>query len=94
MLIKGGYWLGPPHRKARAHPWCGEDDSSEEMITGMGSGKGGIQKQVDVWVENEDVDVAKVDTRSNNSVSQDRVAQAVGILVMLSEYRRSLGWRP
>jgi hypothetical protein len=54
--------------------WYREENGSEEMIMGV---KGSIQKQVDVWVMSEDMDVGKVDTRSNNSVGQDGVAQAV-----------------
>lgn len=47
-----------------------EDNSSEEMIIMPH----GIQKQVDVWVENEDVEAGKQDSRSNASTIVVRAA--------------------
>jgi hypothetical protein len=42
-----------------------EDNSSEEMI--IGGSQMGIQKQVDIWVEKEDLEAGKNGERSNAS---------------------------
>ena len=60
---------------ARDRSYFGNDSNgSEERIVLSGSE---IQRQVEVWMESEDVEGAKPDSRSNNSIGNGSLVQGV-----------------